>query len=117
MSNLSRFGMKETDYQDLLRVQGGVCALCHQPESRKDPHSPTGESSRLAVDHDHRSMLVRGLLCAACNRRLSYLEANARLRRTWSVAWCERAFLYLAASPKSFRVRKERRIQKKRGFA
>jgi hypothetical protein len=41
------------DYDRLLVLQGGVCATCRQPSKTK----------RLAIDHDHGTGLVRGLLC------------------------------------------------------
>ena len=47
------------EYDALLELQGGVCALC----LGKRPY-------RLAVDHCHRTLEVRGLLCKGCNNRL-----------------------------------------------
>jgi hypothetical protein len=41
------------DYEALLALQRGVCASCGQPS----------RSKRLAIDHDHKTGLVRGLLC------------------------------------------------------
>jgi hypothetical protein len=66
--------------------QGGVCAICHRPESMM----VKGEVSPLAVDHNHRTGKVRGLLCVACNQGLGrfqdnidrLLSAAAYLRRT-----------------------------------
>lgn len=47
-------------YESLLALQKGRCAICRQvPRSR-----------RLAVDHDHETGWVRGLLCIACNHEL-----------------------------------------------
>lgn len=53
------------DYDTLLRRQGGRCAIC----------GCTPRTRRLAVDHDHTTGLVRGLLCSAnegasCNKGL-----------------------------------------------
>jgi hypothetical protein len=46
------------EYDALLRQQEGRCAVClREPGSR-----------RLAVDHDHDTGSVRGLLCFKCNR-------------------------------------------------
>ena len=46
-------------YDDLLSLQGGRCALCGaEPE----------EGRRLDMDHNHRTMSMRGLLCSRCNR-------------------------------------------------
>ncbi len=48
-------------YQYMLDQQNGVCAIC----GLKDK---TGRA--LAIDHDHKTNLVRGLLCGSCNRGL-----------------------------------------------
>ena len=47
------------DYNKLFIEQTGCCKGCgiHQSELKK----------RLCVDHDHSTMLVRGLLCQQCN--------------------------------------------------
>jgi hypothetical protein len=52
------------EYDIILTHQGGVCAICKRP--------PTG--NRLAVDHDHKTGLVRGLVCWTCNRALGLLR-------------------------------------------
>lgn len=46
-------------YDELLAAQGGHCALC--------PREPTARR-RLDMDHDHKRMVLRGLLCWVCNR-------------------------------------------------
>lgn len=53
-----KFGMTIAEYDSLLESQGGACAICKKP-------CPTGR--RLAVDHDHKTGAVRGLLCHSCN--------------------------------------------------
>jgi hypothetical protein len=68
-------------YEPLLELQGGVCAICGRPPSSK---------RRLDMDHDHRTMVVRGLLCVPCNRQL----------RTWVTReWLAHASEYLRAPP------------------
>lgn len=54
------YGITGDDYATLLKRQGGKCAIC-----RARPRS-----KRLAVDHDHKSGAVRGLLCSRCNHDL-----------------------------------------------
>lgn len=56
----NKFGITEADYDALLSKQQGCCAVCgrHHTAFRK----------RLAVDHDHRTLEIRGLLCIHCNR-------------------------------------------------
>ena len=46
-------------YEALLDYQGGVCAICGEKRTYN-----------LNVDHDHKTMRVRGLLCRLCNGRL-----------------------------------------------
>jgi hypothetical protein len=57
-----RYNMSVEEYKELLDKQGGRCAFCRKKPRARDP--------RLAVDHDHRSGLVRGLLCKRCNHDL-----------------------------------------------
>jgi hypothetical protein len=54
------YGLEAGDYEALLAAQGGRCAIC-----RARP-----KSKRLAVDHDHKTGAVRGLLCSRCNHEL-----------------------------------------------
>src|SRR6185312_15133032 len=52
------FGISLADYHAMLAAQGGRCAIC-----RTDNPGPKG----FAVDHDHATGKVRGLLCVNCN--------------------------------------------------
>lgn len=71
---LRLYGLTETQYLDMLAAQGGVCAICYQSERFID--SRTGEPRRLAVDHDHETGKVRGLLCGRCNRTLGHMNED-----------------------------------------
>lgn len=53
-------------YNEMLEQQGGVCAICRGEETR----TVKGTICSLAVDHDHETGRVRGLLCQACNAAL-----------------------------------------------
>lgn len=57
-----KYGITEEQYEELLHQQGGSCGVCGKHEST----FPV----RLAVDHNHRTGEVRGLLCNYCNHRL-----------------------------------------------
>jgi hypothetical protein len=59
-----KYGISEKEYQQLFQLQGGLCAICKQPPSKK----------RLAVDHDHRTGVVRGLLHVSCNMAIGLLR-------------------------------------------
>lgn len=69
------------EYDLLFESQGGKCLICGDSESRL--------GHRLAVDHDHKTGIIRGLLCKACNVALGNLKDDAEL--------CERAAAYLKA--------------------
>jgi hypothetical protein len=60
----TRYGISREEYDEILCIQNGVCGICGtKPGAR-----------RLAVDHDHETGEIRGLLCANCNRALGNLK-------------------------------------------
>ncbi|HLE80784.1 MAG TPA: endonuclease domain-containing protein [Dehalococcoidia bacterium] len=59
-AKLKRLGLTPADYEIFLEVQGGLCAFCGRVPTHR----------RLAVDHNHKTGKVRGLLCYRCNRFL-----------------------------------------------
>jgi hypothetical protein len=58
---------------NLLTLQGNVCALCSCPHPNRD--------GDWAVDHDHRTGMVRGILCHHCNAGLGLLKDDPKLLR------------------------------------
>lgn len=84
---LQAFGITLDQYETMLAAQGGVCAICEQAETEIHPRSK--KIRNYAVDHDHITGDVRGLLCNACNRGLGLLGDTAeRLRK--AVAYTEK---------------------------
>lgn len=76
---LRKYGLGDGGYDALLLKQGGVCAICGQPETYVHPR--TGALSPLAVDHNHETGAVRALLCRHCNTGIgSFNEDPWRLR-------------------------------------
>ncbi len=66
------YGLSQDQYDAMQLAQGGLCAVCRRPERTKHPQS--GKVMCLAVDHNHETMKVRGLLCSKCNRALGWLD-------------------------------------------
>ena len=66
-----KYGIGIEDYESLLMEQGGVCKVCGNTD--------TGKS--LAVDHNHATRKVRGLLCSCCNPAIGYLKDSPILAR------------------------------------
>ena len=60
-----KYGISLEEYDTLFSLQKGLCAIC-------DGECPSKRS--LAVDHDHVTGKVRGLLCANCNRGLGLFK-------------------------------------------
>jgi hypothetical protein len=77
-----RFGIDMAAYLRMFEEQGGVCAICGRPE--RVVHWMTGQVMPLAVDHDHQTGEVRGLLCMNCNTRLEKYE-RFRANKDWTV--------------------------------
>lgn len=76
-----RYGISEFVYQEMLRAQGGLCAICKRPETRLKH----GRIKRLAVDHDHETGRVRGLLCHQCNAGIGNFRDSSILLESASV--------------------------------
>ena len=64
--SMKKYGITVAEYDAMFERQKGLCAICGQPEAA----NRDGEAFRLAVDHDHGTGKVRGLLCASCNNGL-----------------------------------------------
>jgi hypothetical protein len=75
-----RYGITLEQYNEMVELQGGRCAICN-----KVPAGTNHTSRRLAVDHDHVTGTVRGLLCGPCNTTIGMIEDSPgmldRMRR------------------------------------
>lgn len=58
---LALYSLTVEVYWLIYEFQGGRCYICRRA---------TGVRKRLSVDHDHKTGLVRGLLCTMCNRNV-----------------------------------------------
>jgi len=65
------YGISLADYDEALEAQDNGCAICGKTEAE--------EGKRLAVDHNHETDQVRGLLCENCNRAIGLLRHDPEL--------------------------------------
>ena len=70
--NKARYGITKDDYDRMLELQNGKCAICNGVETAK--HHLTKEVRGMAVDHCHTSGQIRGLLCTNCNKLIGHAK-------------------------------------------
>jgi hypothetical protein len=73
------YGISLEAYSAMLVKQGGLCAICGTPNGSE--RSNNNGRKVLAVDHDHKTGAIRGLLCSLCNQALGLLLENPEFFR------------------------------------
>lgn len=63
-----KFGISLQEYRVMLDKQGKRCMICGR--------TPEENGKALAIDHDHKTGVVRDLLCNNCNACLGFIENN-----------------------------------------
>lgn len=69
----AKYNISQEFFDAMVEKQSGLCAICFR--------LPTGKMP-LCVDHDHRTMRVRGLLCTYCNSALGLFDDPSKFERT-----------------------------------
>ena len=62
---INKYGITRSAFESMLLGQGGVCAICKTDK---------WGDRRPAIDHDHRTGEIRGILCFRCNLALGLLD-------------------------------------------
>jgi hypothetical protein len=73
-----RYHLSSTRFENMLMESTGRCGICGCQFSGKEPH----------IDHDHKTGVVRGLLCHRCNLSLASVDRHG-------VGWLEKATVYM----------------------
>jgi len=60
------YGIDMEYYRAMIERQSGVCAIC-------------GKERKLVIDHDHKTGVVRGLLCNSCNIGIGLLKDDTSI--------------------------------------
>lgn len=68
-----KFGITLEQFNQMYNDQQGKCKICNRTSEE------TGDSRRLAVDHCHKTGIIRGLLCGNCNRGLGAFQDSEEL--------------------------------------
>jgi len=65
------FGITKKEYDSMLVRQGGGCGICGRTKQKS--------GRALAVDHDHNTGEIRGILCGNCNLMLGYAQDSTEI--------------------------------------
>ena len=65
------FGITLEEYNERLIAQNNTCALCGG--------GPDAKGKMFAIDHDHKTGKIRGLLCRGCNVGMGNLKDDPEL--------------------------------------
>lgn len=68
----TKYGVDIEEYEAMFRTQKGRCAICQSAEPGRHCHY-------FAVDHCHKTGVVRGLLCLNCNDGLGRFGDSAEM--------------------------------------
>lgn len=66
---IRKYGVSLAQYDAMLKVQDGKCAICMAPEAEQ-------HNGVFHVDHCHATGQVRGLLCRGCNHIIGTVKDN-----------------------------------------
>lgn len=92
------YGITPEQYMELLAKQEHRCAVCQKHEDEF--------TRKLAVDHDHKTNRIRGLLCNYCNHRLVGRHTDGDL--------IQRVADYLRQGTDWYAPEKKRRVKRPR---
>jgi hypothetical protein len=97
----SRFGITLDQYNELFVKQSGCCGICKEPQSNF--------SKSFAVDHNHKTNQIRGLLCDNCNRALGqFKDSDTILENALSYIktdYSDAVVIPITAKPRAYRSR------------
>lgn len=57
---LKKYGLTKEQYKIMLEYSGNRCYICNRPPRTRALH----------IDHNHKTGVIRGLLCLNCNQRI-----------------------------------------------
>ena len=77
----AKFGISVQEFDQRFRAQDRCCAICKRRRKTKE--------KSFALDHNHSTGSLRGILCHSCNRALGLADENTRLLRA-AIKYLER---------------------------
>lgn len=65
-----RYNLSKENYEKQYNIQKGLCFICNEKETRFN--------GKLCVDHNHKSGVIRKLLCHKCNIGVGCMEDKTK---------------------------------------
>ena len=65
-----KYGLEPEDYNQLVKKQKGLCAICHKEPDINKQHP------KLVIDHSHLTAKIRSHLCHKCNQALGLFKED-----------------------------------------
>ena len=84
---LKNYGMNYEDFEALIERQDGLCGICHSELDLNSRYS-------YAIDHDHKTLQIRGLLCHRCNVLLANVTVRYKKNNEVNVIFPKNRQLY-----------------------
>uniref|UniRef100_A0A6H1ZY46 Putative recombination endonuclease VII n=1 Tax=viral metagenome TaxID=1070528 RepID=A0A6H1ZY46_9ZZZZ len=78
-----KYGISIKQYNKLLKQQKKCCAICGKHQKN--------EKRNFAVDHNHKTKFIRGILCTYCNSRLLKYLYDAKKRAIGLIKYLQNA--------------------------
>lgn len=72
-----RLKLEVSDYYNMVNNQNNLCAICFSSETRLARNK--NKVCELAIDHDHLTGMIRGLLCHDCNTGIGKFKDSTHL--------------------------------------
>jgi hypothetical protein len=80
-----KYGLTEKDWERLWLDSRGECGICACELEIEGPN----RAARPAIDHDHETGKIRGLLCCCCNAGLGQFRDDVDSLRC-AIAWLKK---------------------------
>lgn len=80
----SKYGITSSDREKLINSQKGICPICEialviPPTNIQDGKTSKISNGYAVIDHDHKTNLIRGVLCGNCNTMLGKAKDSPEL--------------------------------------
>ena len=77
-----KYGLSITEFDNMLLAQDNKCLICGQSLDLQN-------TKNVHVDHNHKTGIVRGILCSNCNKALGFFRDNPEYLRN-AIKYLER---------------------------